>query len=373
MDALILSCGTGGGHNAAGAAIKEELIKRGYNVKFFNPYALKSNRLARVIDRAYVGLVQKAPKVFGVVYRIGNAYRKLPFHSPVYYANGRIAAIIEDYIEKNKCDIIIMPHLFPAEIITQMKRKGYELPPTVFIGTDYTCIPFTEETECDYYVIPAKDLEKEYVKRGIKNEKLRPFGIPVREAFNQNIEADEAKKLLGLKGDDRYIFISGGSIGAGNVEKAVKNLTDYYEETNVKFIIICGNNKKLLNRLEKKYREKCILIGHTEEIAKYMMASDLIIGKPGGLSSTEAAVVGKPFIHITPIPGCETYNMKYFAGKGMSIPVKRITEKFGKICDKTMEKDNKKKMICQQENNILANARILIGDMVDELCKNNDK
>lgn len=47
-----------------------------------------------------------------------------------------------------------------------MKRKGYELPPTVFVGTDYTCIPFTEETECDYYVIPAKDLEKEYIKRG---------------------------------------------------------------------------------------------------------------------------------------------------------------------------------------------------------------
>jgi len=90
MDALILSCGTGGGHNAAGAAIKEELIKRGYNVKFFNPYALKSNRLARVIDRAYVGLVQKAPNVFGVVYKIGNAYRKLPFHSPVYYANGKV-------------------------------------------------------------------------------------------------------------------------------------------------------------------------------------------------------------------------------------------------------------------------------------------
>lgn len=79
MDALILSCGTGGGHNAAGAAIKEELIKRGYNVKFFNPYALKSNRLARVIDRAYVGLVQKAPNVFGVVYKIGNAYRKTSF------------------------------------------------------------------------------------------------------------------------------------------------------------------------------------------------------------------------------------------------------------------------------------------------------
>ena len=53
----------------------------------------------------------------------------------------------------------------------------------------------------------------------------------------------------------------------------------------------------------------------------------------------------------------------------MSIPVKRITEKFGKICDKTMEEDNKKKMICQQKNNISANARILIGDMADELCK----
>ena len=369
MDALILSCGTGGGHNAAGAAIKEELIKRGYNVKFFNPYALKSNMLARVIDRAYVGLVQKAPNVFGVVYKIGNAYRKLPFHSPVYYANGRIAAIIEDYIQKNKCDIIIMPHLFPAEIITQMKRKGYELPPTVFVGTDYTCIPFTEETECDYYVIPAKDLEKEYIKRGIKKEKLRPFGIPVREVFDHSINIDEAKLELGLSVSNRYILVSGGSIGAGNVEKVVKNLSDYYEKTNVKLIIICGNNKKLLNKLKDKYSEKCILIGHTNDIAKYMMASNLIIGKPGGLSSTEAAVVGKPFIHITPIPGCETYNMRYFYSKGMSIPVKRITEKFGKICDKTMEEDNKKKMICQQKNNISANARILIGDMADELCK----
>ena len=97
---------------------------------------------------------------------------------------------------------------------------------------------------------------------------------------------------------NRYILVSGGSIGAGNVEKVVKNLSDYYDGTNVKLIIICGNNKKLLNKLKDKYSEKCILIGHTNDIAKYMMASNLIIGKPGGLSSTEAAVVGKPFIHI---------------------------------------------------------------------------
>ena len=55
MNVLILSCGTGGGHNAAGAAVQKQLQKQGHQVVMINPYQLKSNRLAGVIHKVYTG------------------------------------------------------------------------------------------------------------------------------------------------------------------------------------------------------------------------------------------------------------------------------------------------------------------------------
>ena len=66
---------------------------------------------------------------------------------------------MEEYLSRNHFDIIITTHLFPAEILTCMKQKGIHIPKTVFIATDYTCIPFTEETECDAYIIPSDKLK----------------------------------------------------------------------------------------------------------------------------------------------------------------------------------------------------------------------
>ena len=93
MDALILSCSTGGGHNAAGEALKEELIDRGHHVEMFDPYSLISSRLASGIGNVYIKLVQKSPKLFGFVYRLGEVYRRLPFRSPVYFINKKLAEV----------------------------------------------------------------------------------------------------------------------------------------------------------------------------------------------------------------------------------------------------------------------------------------
>ena len=76
-----------------------------------------------------------------------------------------------------------MPHLFPAETMTYMKKKKMLNEKTIAISTDYTCIPFWEETECDAYVIPHEIMMDEYIQRGIQKEKLYPLGIPVRKDF----------------------------------------------------------------------------------------------------------------------------------------------------------------------------------------------
>ena len=147
MDILILSCGTGGGHNAAGSAVAEELMRRGHRATILNPYTLYSEGLAEKINNFYIKPVQKAPTAFGVVYSAGQLYRRLPVHSPVYFANYGMVSRMEEYLSRNHFDVIITTHLFPAEILTCMKKKGIHIPKTIFIATDYTCIPFTEETE----------------------------------------------------------------------------------------------------------------------------------------------------------------------------------------------------------------------------------
>ena len=147
MDALILSCGTGGGHDAAGKAVYEEMRRRGHHVTMLNPYTIKSTRLSNRINRIYISIVQHMPKAFGVIYMIGNLYRRLPFRSPVYFVNRAMNSVMKEYFAEHHFDIVIMPHLFPAEIMTNMKLHGMDIPKTMFIATDYVCIPFTEETD----------------------------------------------------------------------------------------------------------------------------------------------------------------------------------------------------------------------------------
>ncbi len=340
MEALILSCGTGGGHNAAAVAIQQELAARGHSAELLNPYTLRGERLESVVNAAYVKLVQKAPHVFGMVYTLGNAYRRIPFRSPVYYANnGRMAAYMRRYLMEHRFDVIISTHIFPAEILTSLRRKGFPLPRVYFVATDYTCIPFTEETECDRYIIPSEKLIPEFCRRGIPKERLCPLGIPVRAQFYQHDDRAELRARLGLDQDRRYILLAGGSIGAGKIGQAVSALLSHYDRSAVELIVICGSNQRLYQSMSRRYGSRCTVLGSTPDMAAYMRACDLFISKPGGLSSTEAAVSGASLIHITPIPGCETRNMRFFQHYGLGVAVPFLHTRLLKVCDEMLERE----------------------------------
>lgn len=324
MEALILTCSTGGGHNAAAYAVKEEMEQRGHHVTMLDPYSLAGQYLEKKVGNTYIRTVQKTPRIFGFVYRLGDWYRRLPIHSPVYQLNRAMRHTMERFLSKHSFDVILMTHIYPGEILTYMKNKGYTLPKTIYIATDYTCIPFTEEMNCDYYVTPSPALNKEFIRRGIPSEKLIPAGIPVRRLFQTEITREEAIQKLNLNPDKRYLLLSGGSIGAGKISETIGILTKYMEtHPDRHLLVICGNHRQLFEELQKQYGtcENISLLTTTKHMVYYMKACDVFLSKPGGLSSTEAAVAQIPLIHITPIPGCESRNMKFFDSYGMSIAI----------------------------------------------------
>lgn len=369
MEALILSCSTGGGHNSAARAVKEELLERGHNAVMLDPYTLDPTWKAAHVGSFYVFTAKWFPHVFGIVYHMGMRLCRLPITSPMYYANRKAAKKLGDYLKDNSYDVIAMTHFYAAEMLTYLKRKGYDIPPTVFIGTDYTCTPFTMETQCDKYVIPAEDICEEYIRQGARREQLLPYGIPVSRVFEPtSVDTAELKGRLGLQADKRIVLVTGGSMGAGNMKRLASKLIRYgAENPDTQFVIICGTNKKLYKILSEKTtgNSAFVIIGFTDKMSEYMAAADVFVTKPGGLSSTEAAVSGIPIIHMKPIPGCESKNIRYFEKHKMSLPLKGIT--IEKALDRLKNKRECRNMVNNQRRHI-SSAAGRICDLLEEMA-----
>ncbi len=355
IDALILSGKTGGGHNAAARAMQEALERRGHNAVLLDPYDLAKGHVGETVGNAYINLVRKAPWGFAALYYMGSAYRRLPIHSPVYLVNLRMVRLMRAYMESHHYDVIICTHFFPAEILSALKARGMKLPPVFLINTDYVCVPFAEEVYCDYSIIASDRLTEEFSSYGIAREKILPLGIPVRAEFSQPADREELLRQMDLDPAKRYILLVGGSFGAGNIRGAAKQLEAFLDDhPGYVLIIICGTNQELYRKLSDQYQadDRVIVMQSTDRPEDYLKVCDALITKPGGLLSTEAAVSGTPIIHISPLPGVEPNNMRFFSQNGLSVKVGKHLKNLDPALEKLLEPENTAEMIRAQKKEI---------------------
>ena len=374
METLILSCSTGGGHNSAGKALAEEFIRRGHNVSMLDPYALAGRPVEYAVSGVYVDIAQKVPSLFGKIYELGDKVRNIPGKSPVYYANLLMGDRLADYLAEHPADVIVMTHVFPAEIVAGMKRRGIRTPLTVFVSTDYVCIPFVEESECDYYVTPSPLLADPYIQRGIPEEKLLNFGIPVKSAFGRPLSKQKAAERLGLSPDRKYLLLSGGSMGAGDIPTDILLLDGWLRfHPDYRLIVICGNNDALFERLRRDFcrNPRIIFKRRVERMYDMLHLCEVHLSKPGGLSSTEAAVAEIPLIHISPIPGCESYNLDFFSRQGLSIAVGNHRDKLIPALESVLNPEIANQMREKQRRLIAKDSAARICDFCEEQVRAN--
>ncbi|MDO4283632.1 MAG: glycosyltransferase [Clostridia bacterium] len=321
---LLLSCGTGGGHNSAALAVQEALLSKNVDADFREYLDITNPNIKDYINHLYIKSTNGEGKVFKTVYHLGELYGKTNLKSPVYTLNSLNNNKLYKYIQSKQYDYVVTTHLFAAQALTAIKKEY----PIHFmeIATDYVCIPFWEETNPDYFVIPSQELEQEFLNKGFQKEKLLSIGIPVSLKYSEEYDQEEIKKELGLAKNKKYVLILTGSMGFGNITDMLKELMKKIKD--VGFIIACGSNHKLFDELTKKYRKNksVIALPFTNELDQYMKGSDVILSKPGGLTTTEIATLRKPFIHTMPIPGCENYNANFFSDRGMSFQCENIDE-----------------------------------------------
>lgn len=358
MKILIISCSTGGGHNACAKYILEELKDNNIEAEFKDFYDIVNKKAKKLSEKLYLSTLNGNGKIFKVVYKLGELYSKTKLKSPVYLVNKLYKKNLYNYIIQNKIDLVITTHIFPALTLTAIKKV-----PFLLVATDYTACPFMEEANPNYYVI-QNGIEKDFINKGIDEKKLLKTGIPVSSNFIKN--AKNIRYNLNID-KEKTILIMLGSMGFGNINTIVNNLL---EIDNTKIIIVTGSNKELYNKLKKIKNKKLITLGYVHNMNDLIYSSDIVVSKPGGLSSTEIASINKPLIHAFAIPGIETINTNFFYNHKMSIKCDNENEIIQNIIKLLNDNKLQKEMIKSQSKIINKNSA---SDLVKFIKSNFDK
>lgn len=340
MKVLIISCNTGGGHNSCAKYIEDEL--KANNIECCREDFHKIVNTKDLVSKAYLKTLSNDGKMFKNIYALGSLYSKTKVKSPVYLVNKMYAKRLYNYIIDNSYTLVITTHLFPTLTLTSINKKHKDEIPFIFVYTDYEPCPFIEEVKPNYIVI-NKYLEDKFISKGIKKDTIINTGIPISTSYIDN--AKDIRKKLNIH-NEKVVLIMLGSMGFGNIESVLNELL----KLNTKIIIVCGNNKKLYNKLSQINNDKLIVFGFVSNINDLIASSDIVLSKPGGLSTTEITTLNKPLVHIYPIPGIETHNVEFFEDKKMSI-------------------------VCYNNEDIITNIKKLLDNdsLREELIKNQKK
>ena len=332
MKILILSCNTGGGHNSAAKAIKEIFDEKNHICDIMDVLAFGGQKASDLVCDTYIEMVKKTPHLFGSIYKMGNKVGQFnkdngKLRSPVYLVNKLYADALEDFIKKNNYDAVICVHIFAAEAMTNLKKHKRITIPFFFVATDYYCCPMLEETKPDKIFIAHKDSTFTFIAHGIEKELLLPTGIPVSKKFLEKKNKSEVRKQFDLTDKNHVYLLMSGSMGFGDLIDTTKYLFANGDE-DTRVIAITGHNEKLYDAFKKefKHEKRLVLVGFTNNVADYLDASDVLLTKPGGLSSSEALAKGIAIIHTAPIPGCETENAQFFTEHHLSLCAKEAED-----------------------------------------------
>lgn len=324
MKALVLSVKAGYGHHSTGQAIMAEMEKHGFECTMLDTFEYVNTRLASSIDDGYLFLTKYMSDAYGKTYNLmDKREEKYDKHSVVSLFSKLISHKLKAFFEGYTPDVVIGTHSYACLLMTYLSEKGIINCPTFGIVTDFTVHPFWESTELDYYVVADALLNRQMRKKGIPEEKVLPYGIPIKSKFSKKISKQEARKELGIA-DKPTILLVMGSMGFGNMLESMK-LIDEIDE-NFQILCVCGNNQKSKKEIESNvWQKKIHVYGFVDNIDVMMDAADCIITKPGGLTTSEFLAKGLPAICINPIPGQEERNMEFLVNNGVAM---MVTETF---------------------------------------------
>lgn len=344
MKALILTCSTGGGHNACAEALRDAFPGPREDCHIASALDFVSKNLCTFLTWGHTTMYRYFPGLFRWGYHHAETHPELLQEDAFLYrllTDGTGA--LSKFLAEGQYNTVICTHIFAGLLLRRTLREYPMDIRTGFVSTDYTCSPGAANTEPDLCFLPAASLIPEFTRRGFPEETLRVSGMPVREAFYHIPDKHAMKTELGISPEDTHLLIMCGSMGCGPLKKLTKYLVQNSGH-NCRVTVVCGTNERLRRALEKRYRSdpRINILGYVSDIPKWMDSADLLLTKPGGLSVSEAAAKGLPMVLMDTVGGCEEHNLRYFTLLGGAVTAE-TPEELAWLCVRLLDQPEKRK------------------------------
>jgi processive 1,2-diacylglycerol beta-glucosyltransferase len=336
---LILSASSGAGHVRAAQALEQAFREKGgCHVEHVDAIDYVSKLFQRLYDDAYIAMVRRAPDLMGLLYdRMDQPWR----HPRRRLALDRLnTQPMIRMLKKVQPDLCIATHFLPAEILAWLIAKKKLLARNAIVVTDYDVHAMWLCRTVDRYYVALQESAEYLAGIGVPREKLRVTGIPVDPIFETQVDRCEARRRLGLAPDSRVLLIAAGGYGLGPVEQLVRELLAV--KSPLQIVAIAGKAEKVKKRLDALVgtagklptgQDRLIAVGFTKEMDVYMAAADVLVGKAGGLTTSEALARGLPMVLIEPIPGQEERNADHLLEAGAAIRCNNLPAAAWKIAN----------------------------------------
>ena len=324
MRILIMSVTAGEGHNSTAKAMKDYFDRHGAVCTVLDTYKYASPAVAKLISEGYLIVSNKVKYAFQAGYRMAEKrHGGTGELSVARIVNRPFSDELYEFIAGFDPDAVIFTHPFAGMIMDIMAER--HAPDTKVIGvlTDFVFHPYWEECRlCDYVITPSPVLDYQARQKGLEPTRVLPLGIPINEKFAKSADKREAREKLGLDPDADTVLVMGGSMGYGHMEKTVRSLDALELPRPMQILCVCGRNddmKEKIGKLSVQSAHRIEVFGFVDNVDELMDASDCIVSKPGGLTTSEALAKRLPMIIVDPIPGQESRNTEFLLNNGAAL------------------------------------------------------
>jgi processive 1,2-diacylglycerol beta-glucosyltransferase len=314
---MVLSAAAATGHLRAADALVSAFEAKGVSARHVEVLRYTNPVFRKIYSDLYVELMTRGPDLLGWLYKT--------FDRPWQFQKRRLAldrlntGPLVKLIRQEKPDIALCTHFLPAEILLFLRKKKILDIPIGVVVTDFDAHAMWILRSVDWYFVACEETRAYLAALGIPPGTIFVTGIPIDLKFGIEKRKAETRIRLGLDPDKTTILVSVGGFGVGPVESLVHTLHEIQHP--VQMVVIWGRNTRLEGRLKDlpSLRHPTKIVGFTNEMDSWMAASDLLVGKAGGLTSSEALAQGLVLVIVNPIPGQEERNSDHFLEEGVGI------------------------------------------------------
>jgi processive 1,2-diacylglycerol beta-glucosyltransferase len=326
---LILSASVGTGHLRAAEAVELALRQTAPDafVQNIDVLTLTNAIFRRIYGRMYIDLVNHLPHFLGHMYDWMDKPRR-PKYPP-----DRFRLILENLnlgkllklLKRQDWDVIVNTHFLPAELIAALRKKRLIHTPQITVTTDLDTHRMWVNQPCEKYTTATEEGAAYLHSYGVPAEHTVVTGIPVHPVFAEPKTPAECRSLHGLDDDRPVILQLAGGFGVGPVANLFEAICSI--KTPIQVVAVAGKNpraKKLLDAVSVPRRHRAVIFGFTDRIDELMGAADIVVSKPGGLTTSETLSRGAAMAIVNPIPGQEIRNSDWLLENSAAIKINNV-------------------------------------------------